>query len=234
MASFFPHTAMIFAAGFGKRMLPLTAKLPKPLITVKGKTLLSYAIDNLVRSGIERIVINTHYLAEHIHHYILQHDYDAEIILSHEETILETGGGIVHALPHLGDQPFFTINSDAIWVDQHQPALHALARCWRKKEMDAVLLLQPTENAVGYDGPGDFFLEDSGVLRFRGEADYAPYVYTGIQLISPHVFSGMKPTPFSLRDIYARGILHGVVHDGQWLHVGTVDGIRLAEEALQG
>jgi MurNAc alpha-1-phosphate uridylyltransferase len=229
--------AMLFAAGLGTRMGALTANTPKPMIQVAGRPLLDYGIRHFEAFGCTRVVINTHYLAEQVHEHVATLSTRAELCISFEDPILETGGGIVKALPLLGEGPFFSANSDTIWLDGTEPALARLAAAFDAELMDALLLLHPLERAVGYRGPGNFALaEDASLLR---SAD-APYVFTGLQVLHPRLFGGLAPEPFSLRELYrraedARGHLvrmFGLVHDGDWLHVGTPEELAEAEGFL--
>ena len=220
-----PKSAMVLAAGLGTRMRGVAGGLPKPLLELKGRTLLDQAIDHLTLAGVEQIVVNTHYQAEKIEAHLAARDRP-RIEISHEPERLETGGGVRHALPLLGEA-FFVVNSDVFWLDGVDPALYRLAGTFDPKCTDAVLLFQRTVDAVGYDGPGDFFLDALGTPRRRGEREIAPYMFTGIQLLHRRAFDGIDKTMFSLNRIYDRaeaaGRLRAIVHDGEWYHVGTPD-----------
>jgi MurNAc alpha-1-phosphate uridylyltransferase len=232
---------MVFAAGRGTRMGELTHTTPKPLIRVAGKPLLDYALEQFERFGCERVVVNCHYLGDQIAAHVRARRSPSELLLSPEELLLETGGGVVQALPLLGEAPFFTANSDTIWLDarggggEPESALARLARAFDPERFDAVLLLQPLARAVGYRGPGNFDLAEDGELRRTAQP---AHVFTGVQLLSPRLFAGRSPgIPFSLREIYREaerpdGRLHrigGVVHEGEWLHVGTPEELHEAE-----
>jgi MurNAc alpha-1-phosphate uridylyltransferase len=228
-----PRTAMVFAAGLGTRMRPITDHTPKPMISVAGKTLLERILDKLLASHIEHAVINTHHLAPLIEKYVALRRSRGElphVDLSHEETLLETGGGIVHAKPFLGSDPVYTINSDIIWLDGKEPALDRLAKAWDPEIMDALLLLHPITTAVGYEGDGNFDLLPTGQLIKPAGGDL-PYVYAGVQIINPTFFYGMREEPFSLNVLYKKAYqsdgrlnrIYGLVHDGKWFHVGTPD-----------
>lgn len=229
--------AMVLAAGLGLRMRPITLTTPKPLVAVAGKTMLDRALDHLARAGIDDLVVNTHWLPDAIKEHLAGRD---EVALSHEKVLLETGGGVAKALPLLGHAPFYVVNSDIIWTDGEVPALARLARAWVDADMDALLLLQPTATAVGYDGKGDFFINANDTLRRRGEAPAAPLLFSGVQILHPRLFEGCPEGKFSLNVLYdralARGRLYGLVHDGSWYHVGTpealpeVDALLRAEE----
>ena len=228
------RTAMLFAAGLGTRMRPLTLSTPKPLVHVGGRPLLDYAIQRFAAFGVSRIVINTHHLAEQVEAHVRAYPCSAELCLSREDPVLETGGGIVQALSLLGDAPFFSANSDTIWVDGLEPALSRLARAYDPERMDALLLLHPRDKAIGYSGPGNFALTEQGQLIRSADS---PHVFTGLQVLHPRLFTGRRAEPFSLRDLYAaaegaRGILSrmfGLLHDGDWVHVGTLEELAQAE-----
>lgn len=229
---------MVLAAGLGTRMRPLTENVPKPLVEVKGRPLIDWTLDLLVRSGIRRAVVNCSYKADMLIDYLNSRN-DIEIEFSREDEPLETGGGIVNALPKLGDKPFFVINSDIIWFDNAaEPVLHRMARKYDEKSMDGLLLVFPTVRAVGYRGQGDFFMGQRGEIRLREEREVAPFAFTGIQLLHPRLFQGMKPEAFPLRVIYAKNPEHewhdrlfALSGSGEWLHVGDPEGIA-ASEAL--
>jgi MurNAc alpha-1-phosphate uridylyltransferase len=231
-----PKTGMVLAAGLGKRMRPITDTIPKPLVPVHGRTLLDHAIDRLEAVGVETVVVNTHYLASQVTSHLAQRR-SPRIEISPEDDLLETGGGVLKALPLLGES-FFVTNSDVLWLDGKVPALERLARAWNAEEMDAILLLQRTTTAVGYEGVGDYFLDKLGVPRYRNEREIAPYIYAGVQLLSPRLFAEARALPkkFSLKLLWdkaeAAGRLRGIVHDGEWYHIGTPEGLKAAEERL--
>jgi MurNAc alpha-1-phosphate uridylyltransferase len=227
---------MVLAAGLGRRMRPLTDHLPKPLIEVAGRSLIDRAIDRLEEAGVERVVVNTSYLAPMLEAHLSKRKRP-RILFSRESEPLETGGGIARALPHFGDDPFFAVNGDIIWLDGSQPALDRLAGHW-DEGLDALLLLHPVRSAVGYEGHGDFDRNGDGTLIRRKPEATAPYVYAGVQLLHPRLFRGSPDGAFSLNLLYDKAMLanppriKAVVHDGDWLHVGDVKGLRLAEERL--
>ena len=223
-----PKTAMVLAAGLGTRMRPVTDHLPKPLVEIAGQTLLDHAIDRLAAARVERVVVNLHYKGEMIAAQLAQRR-SPRIEFSREETLLETGGGVKHALPLLGDS-FFVVNGDIMWLDGLIPALSRLAGTFNPKKLDAVLLLQRTVTAIGYEGRGDYFLDPAGIPRRRGEREIAPYIFAGIQILHRRLFDGIDDTVFSLKRLYDRaedaGRLAAIVHDGEWFHVGTPDGLK--------
>ncbi len=229
---------MILAAGYGKRLRPITDSVPKPLVEVAGRPLIEYAIDNLQGMGVDHLVINISYLAERMEEYFLGRQ---SIRLSKEDTPLETGGGIANALPLLGDAAFWVMNSDTILVDPDYGTLQAMEQRWEQTAPDMLLLLHPRERAIGFDGPGDFFLEENGRLRRRGEQDTAPYVFTGVQLLRLGIFTDCPSGAFSMNRMYDRylndpalyGKIKGMVHDGDWLHVGDPQGLASANNYFE-
>lgn len=231
-----PKSAMVLAAGLGTRMRPVTDHLPKPLIEVAGQSLIDHALDRLVEAGVEHVVVNLHYKGEMIAGRLAQRRAPA-IELSREKTLLETGGGVKRALPLLGDS-FYALNGDIMWLDGYEPALRRLAAAFDPKKHDAVLLLQRTVSAIGYEGRGDYFLDPAGAPRRRAEREIAPYIFAGMQMLHRRLFGAIDDTVFSLKRLYDRaedaGRLAAIVHDGEWFHVGTPDGLaqtraRLAE-----
>ncbi len=226
--------AMVLAAGLGLRMRPITLHTPKPLVAVAGRTMLDRALDHLGRAGVTEMVVNTHWLAERIRDHLAGRP---GITLSHEDDLLETGGGVARALPRLGSDAFYVVNSDIIWTDGPDPALARLARAWDGERMDALLLLQPTATAVGYEGRGDFTLDEAGIPRRRGDAETAPLLFSGVQILHPRLFAGCPPGKFSLNLLYDRALAMGrlaaVVHDGNWYHVGTPEALPEVEGMLK-
>ncbi|MBL8631326.1 MAG: nucleotidyltransferase family protein [Rhodospirillaceae bacterium] len=228
-------TAMVLAAGLGTRMRPITDTLPKPLIKVGGKALMDWPLDEFAKAGVKRAVVNVHHLAPLVRNHV-KHRFRPEILISDEtEQLLETGGGILKALPMIGDAPFYAVNTDAFTVGASKPSPVALQDAF-DDSVDVVLLLHPIKHTYGFDGAGDFFVEPDGRLRRRGSASAAPYVYAGMQIIRPHVFAGLKIEPFSMNRIWdpliAKGRLRGVVQDGTWFHVGMPDAITATESIL--
>ncbi len=229
-----PKSAMIFAAGLGLRMRPLTDRTPKPLIRVAGKALIDHGLDFLCEGGVDHVVINVSYLADLMIAHLKDKDFP-HIQLSHEETPLETGGGMAKALPLLGGGAYYAMNSDAITLPHIQHPLQKLDTAWDDDAMDALLLLQPREKAVGYHGAGDFFCDENGYLTRKGEAASAPYVFTGVQKIHPRLFANSPDGAYSLNLLYNQNLsrIRAVIHDGAWLHVGDAEGLALAEKMLE-
>ena len=227
--------AMIMGAGLGLRMRPLTDDRPKPLVTVGGKTLIDHSIDRLVAAGVKLVVVNVHYKAEMLQSHLAKRR-DVEIVFSDETAqLLDTGGGVVKAMPHFGDHSFFVINSDSIWVE-NSPALAAMLAGWDEKRMDGLLLLAEMSTAIGYDAQGDFILRPDGhVVRARGNSG-ATYAYPGVQIVHPRLFADAPQGAFSTNIMWDRAIagqrLFGTVLDGTWIHVGTPQARGEAEAAL--
>ncbi len=229
-----PKSAMVLAAGLGTRMRPISDTLPKPLVELAGQTLLDHAIDRLAMVGIERVVVNVHYKADMVIARLAERDHP-RIEISREDELLETGGGVARALPLLGEC-FFVVNGDVLWLDGKDHALSRLAAAFDPAQMDAVLLFQRTTNAVGYEGSGDYFLDPLGVPRRRGEREIAPYLFSGVQLLHRRLFDGVAERRFSLNLLYDRaeraGRLSAIVHDGEWYHIGTPDGLDATRSRL--
>lgn len=232
-----PETAMVLAAGLGKRMRPLTATRPKPLIDVGGRTLLDRVLDAVAAAGIGHAVVNAHYFADLIIAAVGARTTPAQIAVSDERAqLLETGGGIAHALPLLRGPAFFTINADNMWIDGPVDTLRLMARAWDPARMDALLLMVPLARANGYDGRGDFHMDAAGSLSPRSGRKLAPFVYSGIQIISRHLFDTEPVEPFTMwrawHKALAAGRLHGLSHPGLWFHVGTPASVGKTEALL--
>jgi MurNAc alpha-1-phosphate uridylyltransferase len=228
-------TAMVLAAGLGKRMRPLTASRPKPLVPVAGKPLIDWSLDRLVEAGIGKAVVNVHYLADALEVH-LQHYPKLEIAVSDErELLLETGGGLVKARDLLPD-PFFCLNSDNIWLDGPRNAFAELSSAWNPARMDALLLLVRHPDAFNYDGKGDFHLDPLGRISRRRSGRIAPYIFSGIQLVSHRLLREAPVGAFSTNVLWSRAIeeqrLYGWVHTGKWFEVGTPQAIAPTEALL--
>jgi MurNAc alpha-1-phosphate uridylyltransferase len=228
--------AMVMAAGLGTRMRPLTDHLPKPLVKVSGVTLIDRTLDWLYASGVPEAVVNSHYYATLLESHLAARRAP-KVILSHEATLLDTGGGIKKALPLLGHEAFFSVNSDTICIDGAVPALKRLQAHRDAANMDVLLLVHPVASAVGYGGKGDFFI-DNGTVRRRRPDESAPFIFTGVQLLHPRLFKDAPEGAFSLNLLYDHAMqgdvprLRALVHDGHWLHVGDPQGLAQAEEFL--
>jgi MurNAc alpha-1-phosphate uridylyltransferase len=232
-----PDTAMVMAAGLGKRMRPLTATRPKPLVPVAGRTLLDRTLDHLREAGVGRAVVNVHYLADAIEAHLKARDQQLEVLISDErEALLETGGGLAKALPLIDRDTFFVVNSDNLWVDGSIDTLKLVASRWNDAEMDALLLLVPYARAMCHQGQGDFHMDSGGRVRRRAHGRVAPFVYTGIQLVSRRLVADPPAGAFSTNIFWDRAIeagrLFGVVHPGLWFDVGTPQAVKRTEALL--
>lgn len=229
--------AMVLAAGRGERMRPLTNDRPKPLVKVNGRPLIDYSLDRLADAGVEQVVVNHHYLGNQVVDHVTNRPSPYDVILSDETgLLLDTGGGVTKAREHLGDGPFFVINSDAIWLDDGPPALLRLADAWTD-DMDFLLLTVPIIRTTGFDGTGDFTLANDGHLIPKDDAPSAPLAYCGVQLMHPRVLVDDPDGPFSMWVFWRRAIaacrFFGMEHTGPWLHVGTPQGRDDAEAFLR-
>ncbi len=225
---------MVFAAGLGARMRPITEKTPKPLVSVAGRTLLDRALDEFENAGVELAVVNVHHLADQIESHLATRARPRIVISDERALLLDQGGGIKKALPLIGDDPFFVCNTDAFWIDAARSNVRALAEAFDPDMMDAALLLAPTSGSVGVDWGGDFDLDAEGrIIRRDGQK---PFVYTGVGVMKPQLFAGVADDVFKLAPFFfeaaRKGRLYGVVSSGLWLHVGTVAAIADAERAI--
>jgi N-acetyl-alpha-D-muramate 1-phosphate uridylyltransferase len=233
-----PEVAMVMAAGLGKRMRPLTATRPKPLVEVAGQTLLDHALEHLKAAGVRKAVVNVHYLADALEAHLRNRVSGIEIAVSDErDRLLETGGGLVKAMPLIDADPFLVINSDNYWVDGPIDSLRLLASDWDDARMDALLLLTPLAKAYGHPGTGDFHVSPTGQIRRKRAGAVAPFVYMGIQILSKRLFEGEVPSgPFSTNILWNRAIeagrCYGSIHQGLWFDIGRPANIKLAEDIL--
>lgn len=236
-ASFRPTRAMILAAGLGRRMRPITATTPKPLVEVAGRSLIDRVFERLEAAGVEETLVNVHYLADLVEVHVRRRTSMTVRISDERSRMLGTGGGIVKALPLLGDQPFYLCNSDSFWIEGVRQNLLRLAEAWDGARMDALLLLAPVVGSIGYDGRGDFDLSPEGRLTRRADRRIAPFVYAGAAILAPELFADAPEPPFSLNVLFDRAIererLYGLRMEGLWLHVGTPAAIRAAELAIE-
>ena len=237
IAAAVPRTAMVMAAGLGKRMRPLTATRPKPLVELAGKPLIDHVLDRLKAAGVEHVVVNVHYLPDALIAHLDARAAPLGVTISDERNLLlETGGGMVRAEPLIDADPFLVVNSDNFWVDGPTDSLKLLASHWRDEEMDALLLLVPQARAGNHKGQGDFRMAADGRLARRANGKVAPFVYTGIQLVSKRLLHGAPDGPFSTNILWdkaiAAGRCFGVVHQGLWFDVGTPASIKATEQAL--
>jgi MurNAc alpha-1-phosphate uridylyltransferase len=232
-----PRRAMVLAAGMGTRMRPLTDTMPKPLVKVAGRPLLDHVLDRLKDAGVERAVVNVHHFAEQIIDHLKARKAPQIVISDERGVLLDTGGGVVKALPELGDAPFYHLNADTIWIDGVKPNLARLAATFDPATMDALLLLAPIAGSIGYHGRGDFNMASDGRLTARPEREVAPFVYAGAAILSPALFKGAPQGKFSLTTLFMRaadaGRLSGLRLEGLWMHVGTPEAIGEAEAAIK-
>jgi N-acetyl-alpha-D-muramate 1-phosphate uridylyltransferase len=231
-----PTRAMVLAAGLGVRMRPLTDRMPKPLVPVAGSPLLDHVLDKLAAAGVSEAVVNVHYLPDQIIDHVAKRTAPRVIISDERDTVLGTGGGVVKALPLLGDAPFFHLNADTMWIDGVRPNLTRLAEAFDPARMDILLLMAPTAGSIGYSGSGDYAMAPDGALRRRKEHQVVPFVYAGVAIMSPSLFSDAPKGGFSLTKMFDRAgeqeRLFGLRLDGIWMHVGTPDAVRAAEDAF--
>lgn len=237
MAKLKLKTAMVLAAGFGKRLRPLTDNTPKPLVPVAGVTMLDRTLNALVASGIKRAVVNMHYLGEQIADHCARR-IDLDCVISDErDAILETGGGTVKALPLLGVEPFLLVNADTFWIDFSTPTITRMAEMFDEGEMDILLLLCRKQNATGHSGGSDFLIDDQQRLTRARTDDPEGVIYAGAAIYAPATFDGALEEPHSLNVYFDKAIANGrlfgyVLQDGHWFTVGTPQGLADVEEKL--
>lgn len=231
-----PRTAMVLAAGLGKRMRPITDTIPKPLVKVAGRTLLDRGLDSLAEAGVAKAVVNVHYFPEQIVAHVASRTTPGIVISDESEGLLDSAGGIVKALPEFGGEPFYILNADTFWIDRGQPNLERLALAWDAARMDILLMLADLDSATGHSGSTDFLIASDGALR-RAKGDASGLIYAGAAIINPAIFAGAPSGPLSLNryfdDAIAMGRLFGMPMQGSWITVGTPDAIPLAEAAVE-
>src|SRR4051794_32848231 len=231
-----PTKAMVLAAGFGLRMRPLTDKMPKPMVPVAGQPLLDHVLDKLGQAGVSEAVVNVHYLPDQIIDHTASRQHPRVTISDERDQVLGTGGGVVKALPLLGNAPFFHVNADTMWIDGVRSNLARLAEAFDPARMDILLLMAPTTSSIGYHGRGDYAMAADGTLRKRKEHQVVPFVYAGVAIMAPAVFEDAPTGEFSLTKMFDRATeqerLYGLRMDGLWMHVGTPDAIAAAEDAF--
>jgi len=231
-----PHSAIVLAAGLGTRMRPYNGQIPKPLVAVGGKSLIDYGLDRLADAGVERAVVNVHYLADVLERHLAPRKKPRIVISDERGLLLGTGGGIVKALPALGAAPFFLVNSDTLWLEGVRPNFLRLADAFAADKMDALLLLAPTTDGAFYEGRGDFAMLPDGRLHRRSEQEVVPYVYAGAAILAPALFAGAPSGAFALTELFTRaesaGRLFGLRLEGTWMHVGTPEAVAAADKAL--
>ncbi|MFA6156349.1 nucleotidyltransferase family protein [Mesorhizobium sp.] len=232
-----PDTAIVLAAGLGKRMRPITDTIPKPLVRIAGKTLLDWGLDSLAAAGVVTAVVNVHYLPGQIVGHVVARQAPHVIISDESEQLLDSAGGIVKALPHLGEKPFYVVNADTFWIDDGPPNLGRLALAWDATTMDILLMLADLHQATGHSGGTDFLVAPDGALR-RSKGDPSGLIYAGAAIVHPRLFRDAPAVPHSLNAYFDRAIdagrLFGMPMHGRWITVGTPDAIPLAEAAVAG
>lgn len=231
-----PTSAFVLAAGKGERMRPLTATIPKPLVPLGGKPLIDHVLDRLATAGIKKAVVNIHYLADKIEQH-LAHRAKPQIVISDErKNLLDTGGGVLHALPQLGKDPFVIHNSDSVWIEGLGSNLNRLLNAWDETTMDSLMLVAPLAASIGYDGRGDFQMDPMGRLTRQSGPKMAPFVFAGVSIAHPRLFESAPAGPFSLNKLWNQAIererLFGLRLEGIWMHVGTPEALAEAEAAL--
>ncbi len=237
MSAPIPKTAMVFAAGLGVRMRPITETLPKPLVKVRGRTLIDHCLDRLAQNGVETAIVNVHWLAGQIEAHLSGRTRPRIVVSDERGKILDQGGGIKRALPWIGREPFLVCNTDAFWIEGPRSNIARLAEAFDPAAMDMALLVAAGAGAVGVDWPGDFTMTRAGRLESRVDRFVAPFVYTGVGILKPELFADAPDEVFRLAPYFhaaaARGRLYGVRLDGLWLHVGRPETIAQAEEAIE-
>ncbi len=234
-----PRFGMLLAAGLGTRMRPLTETTAKPLLALQGRPLLDHALDRLADAGVGQVVVNAHWQADKVAAHLATRTIGPRTVVLREETLRNTGGAVAAALAAglLGDAPFFVINGDAFWLDGPATALARLAGAMAVEAADAVLLLQRGAQVVGEVGAGDFALDEWGKPRRPEENEQVPYVFAGVQVLSPALFAGAPTGAFSMNLLWDRAIaanrLRAIVHDGVWFHLSTPPDLARAEADLR-
>ena len=231
-----PNRAIVLAAGLGTRMRPYNGQVPKPLVEIGGKSLIDYSLDRLADAGVERAVVNVHHIADAVEQHLASRRRPHIVISDERAELLGTGGGIAKALPQLGDTPFFLVNSDTVWLDGVKPNFVRLAEAFDPEAMDALLLLAPTTESIGYSGRGDFAMLPDGRLRRRAESEVVPFVYAGAAILSAALFADAPAGAFPLTPLFdcagGKDRLFGLRLEGLWMHVGTPEAVAAAEAAL--
>ncbi|PYE89096.1 nucleotidyltransferase family protein [Phyllobacterium leguminum] len=236
MTAGIPQTAMVLAAGLGKRMRPITDTIPKPLVSVSGKPLIDWGLDALAEAGVDTAVVNVHYLADKMEIHLAGRTTPRIVISDEREELLDSAGGVVKALSHLGSEAFYILNADTFWIEGGTPNLRHMASRWDAGRMDILLMLAAPQQATGHTGRGDFLMDGEGrLIRFSDNAG-SPLIYAGAAIVHPRIFAGASGAPESLNRYFDRAIaedrLYGMKMDGLWLTVGTPDAIGEAEAAL--
>jgi N-acetyl-alpha-D-muramate 1-phosphate uridylyltransferase len=231
-----PTSAFVLAAGLGKRMRPLTDTIPKPLVPLGGKALVDHVLDRLAHAGIKKAVVNLHYHADKLEAHLAQRTKPKIVFSDERKHLLDTGGGVLHALAKLGTGPFIIHNSDSVWIEGLGSNLDRLLSMWDDGAMDSLMLVAPMAASIGYDGLGDFQMDSTGRLTRQSGPKMAPFVFAGVSIAHPRLFEGAPQGAFSLNKLWDRAIergrLFGLRLEGIWMHVGTPEALAEAEAAL--
>ena len=236
-ATWRPEAAMVLGGGFGKRMMPLTKDIPKPMVVLKGRTLVDHVLDRIAAAGVKRAVVNVHYQGDKLEAHVKKRATPQIVISDERQQLLDTGGGVVKALPLLGDEPFLIHNSDSVWIEGVGSNLERMFSVWDPDRMDSLMLLASAATSLGYDGAGDFGMETDGLLSRRGEGHTVPFVFTGVSIAHPRLFEGAPQGVYSLNRLWDKAIdsgrLYGIRLDGLWMHVGTPEALVEAERWIE-
>ncbi len=235
--SFVPKTAFVLAAGLGTRMRPLTDVIPKPMVLLKGRALIDHVLDRIAHAGIGKAVVNVHYLADVLESHLAKRKSPRIEISDERGVLLDTGGGVMNALPKLGPEPFLIHNSDSVWVEGVGANLPRLIKAWDSERMDCLMMLASAATSLGYEGRGDFNMATGGRLSRREHGREAPFVFAGVSIAHPRMFDGAPAGAFSLNRLWDRAIdqgrLYGMRLDGTWMHVGTPESLADAEKRIK-
>ena len=226
--------AIILAAGLGKRMLPLTNELPKPMVKIKGKPIIKHLIDLLDQIGIEKICVNVHYKSELLSDYLESIKNKTILISDETDELLDTGGGIKKAFDLLEEDNSFVFNSDILWNDVHVGQLRNMSEKFSTKDMDALLGLSHINKLEGYDGLGDFCFTDSQIVERYKQGNENPYVYSGVQIIKKNLLNSISEAVFSVNIAWDIAIklntLYGFKLEHQIKHIGTTKMVEKVNE----
>ncbi|CAN1722699.1 N-acetylmuramate alpha-1-phosphate uridylyltransferase [Hyphomicrobium sp. 1Nfss2.1] len=236
-SSWRPAAAMVLGGGYGKRMMPLTKDIPKPMVVLKGRPLIDHVLDRLAAAGVPRAVVNVHYCADKLQAHVEKRAHPKIAISDERQQLLDTGGGVAKALPLLGPDPFLIHNSDSVWIEGVGSNLERMFSVWDPDTMDSLMLLASAATSLGYEGSGDFAMDKDGRLSRRGERQMVPFVFTGVSIAHPRIFEGAPDGAFSMNRLWDRAIdnrrLFGIRLDGLWMHVGTPEALVEAERWIE-
>lgn len=235
--AFKPDKAFILAAGKGTRLRPYTDTMPKPMVSVGGISIIRQTLQKLLQVGVTDVVVNTHHLAPVLEEH-LAGIKTPNITLSHEDELLDTGGGVKKMLQHFEEKPFFLINGDALWEDKNgeNTALLRLAERWNDAAMDMLLLLQPVSGMSLTNGVGDYRLNDDGrAIRTPGKD--GEFMFAGVRIVHPRLFEGSPDGAFSFLQLMDKaqqsGRLFGLAHTGAWHHISTPEELERVDKSYR-